>query len=364
LKFQRDRIPSLDGLRAVALLLVLIGHAFGTIPQDAWLRKLWYPFSEDAHRGVFIFFVISGYLITYLLKSEWDRHGKIDLLDFYRRRILRIFPAFYFYLVVIASLTAIGIIHVSNALFVAASLFLWNYCHLWIPSSNAYGTWYLGHFWSLSLEEQFYLIWPFLLSLAKPVRASRIAATLIIAIIPLRIITYFVFPGDREYVSIMLHTTADPVMFGCLAALLQGTSRYEDFMDRYCRIPLVACATMFLLIISPQLELRFHGVYACTVGWPLESMCIVLLMTWLIRWPDSPVGRVLNSRLLVHIGALSYSLYIWQQLFLTRLNTTWTGIFPINILICFLVAEMSYHWIEQPFLRLRKRPPVAPESTH
>ena len=142
-------IPSLDGLRALSVVAVILGHT-----ESALLDRI--PFSasfRNGGQGVAVFFVISGFLITHLLIKELRREGQISLHRFYLRRTFRIFPPFYFYLLVVAFLSLLQKVPVKATSMLAAATYTWNY----VPSAEG---WILGHSWSLAIEEQFYLLWP------------------------------------------------------------------------------------------------------------------------------------------------------------------------------------------------------------
>lgn len=128
----------------------------------------------------------------------------------------------------------------------------------------------------------------------------------------------------------MLHTGADPMMFGSLVALCERNQRFERWIAPFGKAWLAA-------------------------GMTLDTCAVVVVLLYVIRHPGGAAGRVLNSRPMVYVGLISYSLYLWQQLFLTTLNTTWSGQWPLNLLACFAVAMLSYHCLEMPFLRLKSR---------
>ena len=155
------RIPAFDGLRGIAVLFVVVGHARNCFidPQE---RTLWWStlLIGNSTFGVMLFFVLSGYLITGLLLSEQKKWGSISLPAFYMRRSLRIVPAFVTFLIVIAALMHQGAIHISVNRFLSAATYLLNYSGLWLPRIPDEETWFLGHLWTLAIEEQFYLIWP------------------------------------------------------------------------------------------------------------------------------------------------------------------------------------------------------------
>jgi peptidoglycan/LPS O-acetylase OafA/YrhL len=151
-------LPSLDGLRAVSILLVILGHGVGTGKSQLdlhspVLEKLFFSHSAI---GVRTFFIISGFLITTLLLREKSNFGYISLPAFYTRRCLRILPAFFFYLLVIVVLDRTGFVQLPAGNLLYAVTYTMNF------NPNPY--WYTGHFWSLSVEEQFYLLWPLALT--------------------------------------------------------------------------------------------------------------------------------------------------------------------------------------------------------
>ncbi len=357
------RIPCLDGLRAVSILFVLVSHGQHTIPGGIPAAVGFLGARGDL--GVLTFFVLSGYLITFLLRREKEKTGRIRLRDFYVRRALRIFPAFYTYLATLALLCVLGVLALSKLHFLYAATYLWNYKHLFDPHPEAGGGgWFLGHIWTLSMEEQFYLLWPGALVLFGLRRSARLAVGLIFAMPAFRLGTYVLFPSSRGQILMMAHTGADALMFGCVLALWQGRPRFQATMKRLDNAVWPVVAILFAWIVSPLVEAKLPqhlaGGYAATLGRSLSGLSVAFLMAWLLRHPSSLGGRFLSTPLMVYVGVLSYSLYLWQQLFLTELNHTWTGRFPWNLACAVLVGTLSYQFIERPFLNLRKRFKRAP----
>jgi peptidoglycan/LPS O-acetylase OafA/YrhL len=359
----QNKLPCIDGLRAVAILFVLASHAQYTFhhPLPMWI----YLIFIRGDLGVFIFFILSGFLITYLLNAEFSNTGTIRLGKFYARRVLRIFPAFYTYLLVLGILTVTGIIPIAVSHFLDAFFFLWNYKHLWDPT-NGPGNWFLGHFWTLAVEEQFYLIWPLALFLLKAQRTAWFALALIILMPIIRVVSYFYFPDSRGQLSMMLHTGADSIMFGCLLALVMRKCRMEALMERFKHPFWPIAAALLAGIGSPLLGSclpgHVEGGYTNTLGRFVTGLAIAYVIAWLLKYPGSLAGRILNSPLMLHLGVLSYSLYLWQQLFLTPLNTTWTGVFPLNLVCAYAAAWLCFNLIEKPFLRLKQKYSVGASS--
>lgn len=344
-----NRIPSLDGLRALSILLVIVGHAYRTKFHEGPHSPFWLM-TGNASLGVSIFFVISGYLITTLVLKENDRWGKISLRNFYVRRVFRIFPACYCYVAVVAMLGLFGALRITSVDVLSALTFTWNYS----PHAKL---WAMEHLWSLSVEEQFYLLWPttlvLLLRYSQRSRAIQLAGFLVLAAPFSRLLTHAAassfYAGHIQY---LLHTRMDSLMFGCFCALAEGSEWFERAYNRLARMVWIFPA--FAFVISPVLRSGLEGHYLFTVGYTLEGLSIALTMMWLVRNRDSLCGKVLNSHAFVFVGLLSYSLYVWQQFFLNP-NSFWREHLSIKVAAAFGCAVVSYYVIEQPFLRWRKR---------
>lgn len=348
------RIFGIDGLRGVSILLVLAGHGAATVPVPDGRMPAAAAYLFNASLGVLTFFVISGYLITRLLRSEREQTGAIRLRAFYARRVLRIFPALYAYLLAVGLLRAAGWIDTTWGDLAVAGTFLTNYKHVFsVPTNGDY--WFVGHFWTLSLEEQFYLFWPVTILAVGLCRAPRVALFIALTAPVVRVASYFAWPAARGQLGMMLHTSADPIMIGCLAALWEDRPGFEWLLRRGSHWVWPVAAALFLFVGSRWLALRFRGEYQMTAGQTLNGLAVAFVLLWVARHPTSLIGRLMNAPVLRGIGILSYSLYLWQQLFLTTKNHTWTGLFPVNFLVCFAAAAVSYQMIEGPFLRLRSR---------
>ncbi len=343
------RIPSLDGVRALSIGLVLVGHTFQKSTGSSPSSFPWNVLGNGS-LGVEIFFLISGYLITRLLLTEFDQSHRISLSKFYVRRVFRIFPALYAYCAVLFLLVKVRLLHVSLGSFVSALTFTTNYS----PYADAEA---LAHIWSLSIEEQFYLLWPACLSLLLRLKDRRFVVRCVIMLIllaPLLRVGTHVWGSDflasRLYVS--LHTRMDALMFGCLIALLEGAKSFESFYAKYGRYSIVCAGAV--LVVSPLMTHAFGGRYVYLIGYTLEGVVFSLAILWLVRNPATTLGRMFNGPAVVHVGVLSYSIYLWQQLFIsTSLIPSKCVIASLLLTICF--AQVSYRFVEKPFLRLRQR---------
>jgi peptidoglycan/LPS O-acetylase OafA/YrhL len=332
------RIATLDGVRAISICLVLCAHAFGTGIL---------PMTPAAHIfadvGVRSFFVLSGFLITTLLLRERARHGQISLRGFYLRRSLRIFPAFYTYLGVVLVLRAAGVVTASNADLGFAATYTMNF--------HAERAWSVGHLWSLAVEEQFYLLWPLALVLLGTRRALPVATAAILAAPVIRIAVWYGWPELRALTDQAFPCVFDTLATGCVLAIgrnwLEAAPRYRRLLDArwFWAVPAIGIAS--LVVTRPWIGLG--------ASMTLANLGIALIIHRCVSRPTDAVGTVLEHPILVRIGTLSYSLYLWQQLFLNRHSSSWINAFPVNVVFACVAAALSYRFIERPFLRLSER---------
>jgi peptidoglycan/LPS O-acetylase OafA/YrhL len=340
------RVPSLDGLRAVSVMLVIISHVFLRVRGHGVLATWLLALAGNGTVGVSIFFVISGFLITMLLIKEEVRYGSISLKDFYIRRAFRILPAFLAYVGVIWMLTATGTLDVQPRQFIRALTFTMDY--------GTGGSWYLGHMWSLSVEEQFYLIWPLIVVLLSQRALKRIALAVIVLGPFIRMADRILLPSTKSQIEYMGHTRADMLMFGCLVALLFDDDRFQVFLDKLDALKAPILCSLFLFLGSPTIELWLGGTYIKTLGYTLQGMSICVVMLYLIRHPETFSGKLFNTRIAIHIGTLSYSLYLWQELFFGPRDFKLRFI-AMSFAFTFVAAEISFNLIEKPMLRLKRR---------
>jgi peptidoglycan/LPS O-acetylase OafA/YrhL len=333
------RIPALDGLRAISIGFVLLGHTTGTVNS---------PFPHHlghfAEVGVRVFFVISGYLITTLLLKELERTGSISLRGFYLRRTFRIFPAFYVYLAVVGLLTLAGIVELMPGDFFAAVTYTMNYHR---PRS-----WYVGHLWSLSVEEQFYLAWPAVVLLLRR-QAVHVAAIAVVVAPVLRAGIWVLWPSHRAGIGETFPTVFDALAAGCLLAMLRSKLHASRTYMALTSSPGAALAAVLVVCAVYIDRVSFDFL----VGQTLQNVAIAVIVDWAVQVRSPLATKVLDFGPLAWVGRLSYSLYLWQQLFVNRNSRHWIHSFPIHIVCAVAIAAVSYYLIEQPFLRLRERLP-------
>ncbi len=337
------RIPSLDGLRAVAILLVVAGHV-ARLPECGWGRFL-LRYGDSGRLGVRIFFVISGFLITSLLLAEHRTRGAISLTDFYIRRAFRILPAAYTFIIAIVIAQAADAITLMPGDVLTAALFVTNY--------HPHVSWFLGHIWSLSVEEQFYLFWPTVLVVVGLTRSVGVGWAIMILAPLLRLAMWLGTPSLRPLIGTSFPTVADALVVGCLLALLR------ERLDQSARYQLWLHSRWFLLVPLAALVIYLRDddtTFGAVVGPTIINVALALMIDRAVRVPSDVVGRFLNWAPLCALGRISYSLYLWQQPFLNpHVGGAWYARYPLNLGLALLAALASYHLIEKPFLRLRSR---------
>lgn len=329
-----NRIPSLDGLRAIAVTLVVLkhmssSHAFG--PDYLWRLQL-------GDLGVRVFFVISGFLITHLLMLERESKGRIDLPAFYLRRCLRIFPAYFAFLGLMLLAMAVDLQNAPLKQFAVAALYLSNY----LDTPN-----FLGHTWSLSVEEQFYLLWPGVLVLAGLRGSFRFALGAVIVAPVLRLAIAEADP-DPKVLWTGFFTTCDAIATGCLFARWRAKLHERTAYIRAINSAWIPCV-MVGIMLAVLLTMRWPLLWN-TLGVTLLNVTVVVLIDACVTQVGSWHYRLLNCRPFVFVGLMSYSIYLWQQPFIyggMRLET------PLNFAAIIAAASMSYYCVERPALRLR-----------
>ena len=334
------RIRTLDGLRALSISLVILGHLAGNPKIPPRLADA----MDFANFGVRVFFVISGFLITMLLLKEEAKTGTISLRNFYIRRVFRIFPAFYAYFAVIAVCSLAGYIVVNHSDLLAAAFYVMNY--------RFHPSWYLGHLWSLSVEEQFYLLWPCAMVLAGRRWATRIAVMVFCAAPLVRISIFYLMPEWRPGIGFIFPTIADALAIGCLLALRRDWLWQQTWYRK-----LLQSKWFFLVPLGALLANKLGGSVRLYIVLILTLMNLAVAATidWSMRNADSWIGKILELKPVAFIGVLSYSLYLWQQPFFDYRDHA--AIHPVLVsLICTFAASLaSYFLLEKPFLRIKDR---------
>lgn len=359
-------LRSLDGLRGVAVLAVLILHAFIPFTVADNIKII----GVGGFLGVDIFFVLSGFLITSLLVQEWETIGWVDFKKFYARRALRLLPALFVF---------VGFCVLHSILFRASEessgslsdvFVIAFYLSNWIPI-NLYS---LRHTWSLAVEEQFYLFYPvfllILLSASKRFRISReriiFVLLFLIAAIAVYRAVFFAQNGFSMRIYIGSDTRFDSLLVGCLVGLLLSSDLFPakvwfaNLMKIIALGATVAFFYMFLMIKYDDSFLYYGGFtgIAFFVGAVIVSLQIS---------PPKVLKFILEWSVLVWVGRLSYGIYLWHKLVYLILDSLLPMIsirfytmqrivapFTFKLVCSLAVAAISYYALEKPFLNLKK----------
>jgi peptidoglycan/LPS O-acetylase OafA/YrhL len=315
--------PELDGLRGIAILIVLGAHT--GVPGFA---------DGGGGAGVTLFFVLSGYLITSLLLAEKAKTGRVDLRAFYIRRALRLFPALAATLVVVTFLAVAGLMPQAakeGVDYRVVVLGVICYVVNWVAvAGQSLGM--LGHAWSLAVEEQFYIVWPTLLLLG--LRLGRTPLVLILLLLafldtPYRLLLDL--NGGFMHVFVGTDSRGDALLLGCVLALLE--TRWH---------PVVGWAGVLGVLAVAALWPGDPGLGAQLMFIPAAAIVSTLAVA------GCPV--ILAWRPLAFIGKISYGLYLWHGLVIW-----WALPWPVAVPLCIAIACVSYFVLEQRFLRLKDR---------
>ena len=341
-------LPSIDGLRAISITIVICGHL---------MLAAGIPEFINAAAGVEIFFAISGFLITTLLLKEKIKTGRISLKRFYIRRFLRIFPVAYLYLFVLFLLNIALNLRIHGTSFGTAFLYMKNFTLL-----DA-GEWQTGHFWSLAVEEQFYFFFPFILVLNWKVYIRLLIFLIVLSpvtdILLFHPVNFLRGPVAHDILKTMcdIQGKGSPaILWGSLTAvlLMKGMIPLRR-LGKWSRLGIwiLVCLELF----NNRVYFNFPMKETINMVLFAPAICVVLLS--MIQPNGTLLYRFLNIRLLMKIGVLSYSLYIWQQIF--TFQQPWQHAFSwarsvwVNLPALFLTAYCSYTFYEKKFLLLKNR---------
>lgn len=324
--------PALDGLRALAITAVVVFHSAPNLLPGGW----W---------GVDLFFVLSGFLITSLLMQETDRFGSIKRLAFYARRALRLWPAFALVLLFCTAI-ALGSKNPKNGLESVAMSGLyvmnWNRAYAWFPDVG------LGHTWSLAMEEQFYLVWPFLLTIFLPRRPLAWTLGLIAAVLALRV-AMLSAGASTERIMNGFDTHSDGLLIG--AALAIVNIRHPKAVPWLAKGALVIAPIAIILLAVP-VETKYVDSFGLTIVAIVSASLVVLGMTSRIA------GGILSLGFLRYTGKISYGWYLWHMPVLSLGVHHLKGGLPLVSALAvasYSIAALSYHFVERPILRLKAR---------
>jgi peptidoglycan/LPS O-acetylase OafA/YrhL len=344
------RIAELDGWRGIAILCVVAGHTidirYGANPQAeptgvTGLLSAW---------GVDVFFVVSGFIITRLAIRERAEHGWFSPAGFYTRRLFRIIPAFYFYLFCITAFAAAGWIDQPARGTGLAAVFVCNVPHM--PCG-----WFAAHSWTLAFEDQFYLTFPLIFCIGREHHAKMLLGIFAV----LLVFPFIRFAAQLEGFWRIAEGFCASFSFICCGAV---AAAYEAPLRRLATGPLGARISLlsagFLVglgisLVSGSLPPGSPAAYAQAA---LTTLFLPLCLAWIVLsvvYRRSWLTRLLTGRFVQFFGLISYSLYLWQQVFTAEasqyLAPSWLTIPPLML----IAATLSWACIERPCIRAGRR---------
>jgi peptidoglycan/LPS O-acetylase OafA/YrhL len=340
-------IPSLDGIRAIAVSLVFFAHSgFDNVVPGGL--------------GVTIFFVLSGYLITTLMRIEHARSGTISYRGFYLRRLLRLMPPLFIVVAVAALLSAISVIDggftlgsLLSALFYFGNYYVISHDFHGMPAG-------INVVWSLAIEEHYYLFYPPLAALLLRVGRVKLSVT-VLSILCAAVLTWrywLVFHGGSEaYLSMATDTRVDAILVGCIMALLRNP--WLDPVPAPKGLNDWGMAAVCVAVLAGTLLYR-DEVFRLTARYTLQSLAIAPLIYLAVARADRLPFRWLNARPFVYIGTISYTIYLSHHVILLGLakhwpQLSWIWLTLVAAGLTLVVAESMRRWVEQPCAKLRKR---------
>lgn len=341
-------IPSLDGIRAVAVLIVFVGH--GTFIGGIW----------PGHVGVTIFFFLSGYLITTLLRREREKSGRISLGKFYLRRALRILPPAYITIALAVLVGTVGLLPATTTVWgVLAEVFhVTNYYMVLFGRDGLPPE--TSMLWSLSVEEHFYLVLPAVLIMLLWRRMSwrRIGHIFLAACVAALAWRVFLYADGASFLRLYVasDTRFDGLLAGAAMALLFNPAlgetapfRLSERTIRFVLAPIAAIMFAVTAMAPDAIKLTFADT--------LQYVSLMVLFWVVIRHPEGALGRILNRRWVAHIGVLSFTIYLLHRMVIALVEQV-LHVDPIIDLVSLLItiglAQLMYVGVEKPLGKVRK----------
>lgn len=352
----RLHYPALDGLRGLAILLVVVYHNFGFINVFffGWL-------------GVDLFFVLSGFLITDILLKTL--HQKDYLKKFYMRRVLRIFPLYYLCLILFLLIIPQLNIAFDIKYYTDNQVWLWTYLQNWLYIfKNPDQTNTLNHLWSLAVEEQFYLLWPLvILVIRKPKHLLLFISLLLVAVLGLRLWIWTNQVADLAYFNLYTFTRIDGICIGCMVALLLRINK--GFLSRYTSLIVLFFAALNFAFFFINRRYNFSFPYLALAGYTTFAMMFGLLINEAVTGKTKLINFVFNNSLLKFFGKISYGFYIfhWPVYILlgpylfSRVSKFASGSslqFTVSVIATLAavgISWLSYQYYEKRFLKLKDK---------
>ena len=354
----RTYYPALDGLRGVAILLVIFLHNFGFTNYFffGWL-------------GVDLFFVLSGFLITDILLNTSGK--KNYLRNFYMRRVLRIFPLYFFTLIFCLFLIPVFNQSLNISYYKENQLWLWTFTQNWLyVFKDPYGSPTLLHFWSLAVEEQFYLIWPFIILLVKkPKRLLWISFLLLVAVMITRVLLWKFQIEDLAYDSLYTFTRIDGICVGSMIALILRIQ--SQVLVKYKWLIVFILAGLNFIIYFLNLNSASRLPYLAFVGYTTFAVLFGILVYDAVTKNSALIKLLFANKVLIFFGKISFGFYVFHWpvylLLFPNFRNLLTGNYQMQqgvaqlisavivTIISIIISVISLRYFENFFLKLKKR---------
>jgi peptidoglycan/LPS O-acetylase OafA/YrhL len=339
---QRKNLPGLDGFRMIAVMSVVLAHSgVGSF--------------FSARHGVAGFFVLSGFLITWLLLKEHEKSGRVSLRDFYMRRSLRIFPAYYAFLFVSIGWDLFRGNEDIKDVIIPGLFYFINYHNALEGHSSSS----LAHLWSLAVEEQFYLLWPLLfIALMKLGKRYAVGFLVISSLIVMvwRSYSFIVLEFGTSYAYNAFDTRFDNLAIGCAIAFLAQKQSFQRFSNRLSSRVWMPLITLSLLFCSRLVQ---SENYEYGPAFTIDALLLAVLLIQLIRLSQGVFWSWLNYSAVVYLGVISYPIYLWHVWGIqtgSKLDFLPDQLQLVaGVVISCMLGALSYHVLEKRFLMLKKK---------
>lgn len=349
MKTNKIYLPGLNGIRAIAAVAVIVSHIGLSLSNYKFNNASAYSLASF---GVTMFFALSGFLITYLCLIEKNTHRTIDIRKFYIRRIFRIWPLYYFYIIIVLAIVGFTfsnkifyyLLLVPNIPFAQAAL---------IPGMKAFP--YLSHYWSVGVEEQFYAFWPWLLNRSNRILTVTLGFFFAFLLFKLSL---SVFNGNKLLLTILYYTR-----FGCLA--LGGAFAYLVIVNhkviQFIKHPVCEILSWSIVLLAAIGKYHVFSII------DHEIFAVATLVIIVNQITNTSKIISLENKVFDYFGKISYGLYIYnplviylvslvlkkfvtQDVFLSHLI-----IYVVNLLVIVFISHVSYQYFEKPILKLKER---------